>query len=132
MEIHLERLRQFYRAPGKKIVGQEAAAEDGPLSMAQKLVHLLHTMGVPTQNKGNAYLRDALLMNLEDGSYAGGLTNEMYPALAEKYITSMSGVEAGIRNALAAAWKNANAEYVNKLCEPYCDDRVPTNSLIIA
>ena len=132
LEILLERLRQFSSAPGKMIVGQEAAAEDGPLSMDQKVVQILHKMGVPPHFKGFAYLRDAVLMYLEEGYYAGGLTKEMYPALAEKYNTTMSGVEAGIRNALAAAWKNVNAEVFKKLCEPYCDDRMPTNSLIIA
>jgi len=82
----------------------------------------LHKMGVPPHLKGFAYLRDAVILYLREGYYAGGLTKEMYPALAEKYKTTMSGVEAGIRNALAAAWKHGNTEFIRKLCEPYCED----------
>ena len=113
LESLLERLRQFSSAPGKMIVGQEAAAEDGPLSMDHKVAQILHKMGVPPHFKGSAYLRDAVLMYLEEGYYAGGLTKVRYPALALMYISTLSGVVAVFRNALAAAWKILIAELIN-------------------
>lgn len=132
LEILVERLREFSAASANMILDEEALAQEPPLSVDQKVTQILHKMGVPPHLKGFAYLRDAVILYLREGYYAGGLTKEMYPALAEKYKTTMSGVEAGIRNALAAAWKHGNTEFIRKLCEPYCEDRMPTNSLIIA
>jgi len=132
LEILVERLREFSAASANMILDEEALAQEPPLSVDQKVTQILHKMGVPPHLKGFAYLRDAVILYLREGYYAGGLTKEMYPALAEKYKTTMSGVEAGIRNALAAAWKHGNTEFIRTLCEPYCEDRMPTNSLIIA
>ncbi|MGB4431884.1 MAG: sporulation transcription factor Spo0A [Limnochordia bacterium] len=132
LEILVERLREFSAASANMILDEEALAQEPPLSVDQKVTQILHKMGVPPHLKGFAYLRDAVILYLREGYYAGGLTKEMYPALAEKYKTTMSGVEAGIRNALAAAWKHGNTEFIRKLCEPFCEDRMPTNSLIIA
>ena len=89
-------------------------------------------MGVPPHYKGFSYLKEAVLMYSDDGYFAGGLTKELYPTLAKKYHTTASGVEAAIRNAVVAAWENGNREFIRKLCEPYCRERMPTNSLIIA
>lgn len=132
LEILVERLREFSSVSSPVIVEEAAAVKENEPTIDQKVTEILHKMGVPPHFKGFAYLRDAVLMYLKEGYYAGGLTKEMYPALAKKYRTTMSGVEAGIRNALAAAWENGNTEFIKKLCEPYCEDRMPTNSLVIA
>lgn len=132
LEILVERLREFACSPSPIVLNEDAPAEEAPFTLEQKVTQILSNMGVPPHFKGFAYLRDAVLMYMKEGYYGGALTKEAYPALAEKYRTTMSGVEAGIRNALAAAWEHGNKEYIKKLCEPYCSDRMPTNSLIIA
>lgn len=132
LDILLERLREFACTSTGVVHREEAVTQEAPMTIEQRVTEILHRMGVPPHFKGFAYLRDAVLMYMKEGYYAGGLTKEMYPALAEKYNTTMSGVEAGIRNALAAAWEHGNPEFIRKLCEPYCEDRMPTNSLVIA
>ena len=132
LEVLVERLKQFSSNDTSVIVDEEALSQETPLTAEQRVIEILHKMGVPPHFKGFAYLKDAVLMYMKEGYYAGGLSKEMYPALAEKYRTTMSGVEAGIRNALAAAWENGNTEFIKRLCEPYCEERMPTNSLIIA
>lgn len=132
LDILMERLQEFSGSSSGVLIDEAALSLENGLTIDQKVTEILHRMGVPPHFKGFAYLRDAVLMYVKEGYYAGGLTKEMYPALAKKYQTTMSGVEAGIRNALAAAWEHGNTEYIKKLCEPYCDNRMPTNSLIIA
>lgn len=132
LEILAERLRQFSSDGHEIVLGEEAVTTDCTLTIDQRVTKILHEMGVPPHFKGFSYLKDAVLMCMENGYYAGGLTKEMYPALAKKYHTTSSGVEAGIRNAVVSAWEHGNTAYIKKLCEPYCDTRMPTNSLIIA
>ncbi|MDI9485744.1 MAG: sporulation transcription factor Spo0A [Bacillota bacterium] len=132
LEILAQRLREF-AATSKEVVALEgAAALDTRTSADQTVLRLLHDMGVPPHYKGFSYLKDAVLMYTDEGYFAGGLTKEIYPALAKKYRTTASGVEAAIRNAIVAAWEHGNTGFIRRLCEPYCEERMPTNSLLIA
>ncbi|HHY09110.1 MAG TPA: sporulation transcription factor Spo0A [Firmicutes bacterium] len=131
LEMLAERIRQF-SSDSEVIGGLQSAAAAEPVSSEYKVTKLLHQMGVPPHYKGFSYLREAVLMCVEDGYLGGALTKEMYPALAEKYKTTSGGVEAAIRNAVIAAWENGNTAYIKELCHPHCEARVPTNSLIIA
>ena len=132
LEILAQRLRQFARTDAKMAALEGASTSEARLTADQRVTRLLHTMGVPPHYKGFSYLKEAVLMYGEEGYFGGGLTKELYPTLAKKHHTTASGVEAAIRNAVVAAWEHGNREFIRKLCEPYCRDRMPTNSLIIA
>ncbi len=132
LEVLAKRLREFAGTVPEMIAPEGAAALESRTSAEQAIVKLLHDMGVPPHYKGFSYLRDAVLMYSDEGYFAGGLTKEIYPALAKKYHTTASGVEAAIRNAIVAAWEHGNTVYISRLCEPYCEERMPTNSLLIA
>lgn len=94
---------------------------------------LLHKIGIPAHFKGYNYLRDAVLMLLQDDTLLGGsLTKELYPRLAERYNTTAGGVEAAIRNAVIAAWEHGNREFLTELTGSASKGKFPTNSLIIA
>ncbi|NLG70362.1 MAG: sporulation transcription factor Spo0A [Firmicutes bacterium] len=95
---------------------------------------LLHQVGVPAHFKGYIYLRDAVLMVVRENRMLGGsLTKEIYPRLADKYGTTAGGVEAAIRNAIMAAWEHGNRDLLRALTGIGTrDDRLPTNSLMIA
>lgn len=98
----------------------------------QRVIRLLHDMGVPPHFKGFTYLRDAVLICGKRGFVGGGLTKEIYPALANKYNATVGGVEAAIRNAVVSAWDNGDPDFIVELCGAHFGDKVPTNSLIIA
>ncbi len=104
----------------------------GKNNREQRVVKLLHEMGIPPHFKGFTYLRDAVILCENDGYVGGVLTKELYPALATKYKTTVGGVEAAIRNAVIAAWDNGNTDFIRQLCGTHRGNRVPTNSLIIA
>lgn len=132
LEILAERVRQFSCDNPSMAALEAAITAEGTVTHDQKVTRLLHTMGVPPHFKGFSYLKEAVLMWMKDDYLGGGLTKEMYPALAKKYHTTSSGVEAAIRNAVVAAWEHGNTEFIKQLCGPHVVDRMPTNSLIIA
>ncbi len=136
LELLAQRIRQFGTAQ------ESAAHEEGlpgrptrPVANAEATITgLLHEMGVPAHFKGYIYLRDAVLIVVQENRMLGGsLTKELYPRLAQKYGTTPGGVEAAIRNAIMAAWEEGNREFVASLTGiGQRRDRFPTNSLVIA
>ncbi|NLJ74697.1 MAG: sporulation transcription factor Spo0A [Firmicutes bacterium] len=132
LEVLAERVRQFSCCTDMVEGMQEKANSMSRTSTELSITRLLHKMGVPPHYKGFAYLREAVMMCVGEGYMGGGLTKEMYPALAQKFATTAGGVEAAIRNAVIAAWENGNTDYIRNLCGPHWSDKIPTNSLIIA
>ncbi len=145
LDLLAQRIREFGTA-------QESAAHDDesgpPVSRGARagdwvtqgqdaeaaITGLLHQVGVPAHFKGYIYLRDAVLMVVRENRMLGGsLTKEIYPRLADKYGTTAGGVEAAIRNAIMAAWEHGNRDLLRALTGIGSrDDRLPTNSLMIA
>ncbi|NMB45852.1 MAG: sporulation transcription factor Spo0A [Firmicutes bacterium] len=115
-------LNQLPRMTGRTTINREAMVTE-----------LLHKIGIPAHFKGYNYLRDAVLVVLEEeGLFGGSLTKELYPQLAEKYNTTPGGVEAAIRNAVITAWDHGNRVFLEELTGRTSKGRFPTNSLIIA
>jgi len=58
----------------------------------------MQQIGIPAHVKGYQYIRDAILLVVEDVSLLGAVTKELYPGIAKKYDTAPSRVERGIRH----------------------------------
>jgi two-component system, response regulator, stage 0 sporulation protein A len=78
------------------------------------ITRILHQMGVPAHVKGYQYLRDAIVMVTEEANLMGAVTKELYPMIAEKYITTASRVERAIRHAIELAWDRGNVDLMNR------------------
>lgn len=99
-----------------------------------EVTNLIHQMGVPAHVRGYQYIRDAIIMVVEETSLLGAVTKELYPAIAEKYNTTPSRVERAIRHAIELAWDRGNVELMNKFFGYTIDVErgKPTNSEFIA
>lgn len=64
----------------------------------------------------------------------GAVTKELYPMIAEKYITTPSRVERAIRHAIELAWDRGNVEMMTKFFgyTINLERGKPTNSEFIA
>ena len=84
--------------------------------------------------KGYQYLRDAILLVINEVNLLGAVTKELYPMIAEKYTTTPSRVERAIRHAIELAWDRGNVEMINKFFgyTINLDRGKPTNSEFIA
>lgn len=71
---------------------------------------LLTEMGIKAHLKGYRYLKESLLICMEDREELEGITKRLYPDVAKKCSTSSDKVEHAIRHAIESAWKNGNRE----------------------
>lgn len=105
-----------------------------PRNMDVAVTNIIHEMGVPAHIKGYHYLRDAILMVINDISMLGAVTKELYPAIAQQYQTTPSRVERAIRHAIELSWDRGNIEMMTKLFgyTINLERGKPTNSEFIA
>jgi len=99
-----------------------------------EVTNIIHEMGVPAHIKGYQYLRDAILLVIDEVNLLGAVTKELYPMIAEKYTTTPSRVERAIRHAIELAWDRGNVEMMNNFFgyTINLDRGKPTNSEFIA
>ena len=69
-----------------------------------EVTNLMHKVGIPANISGHQYLRDAILMVVEDRGLITGITKELYPNVAKKYKTTGAKVERSIRHAIEVCW----------------------------
>ncbi len=99
-----------------------------------EVTNIIHQMGVPAHIKGYQYLRDAILLVINEINFLGAVTKELYPHIAEKYQTTPSRVERAIRHAIELAWDRGNVDMMNKFFgyTINIERGKPTNSEFIA
>ncbi|MBQ3068645.1 MAG: sporulation transcription factor Spo0A [Clostridia bacterium] len=78
-----------------------------------RVTDIIHQIGVPAHIKGYQYLRDAILMAIEDESIINAVTKRLYPAVAKKHTTTSSRVERAIRHAIEVAWDRGDVDVLN-------------------
>jgi two-component system response regulator (stage 0 sporulation protein A) len=105
-----------------------------PKNMDVTVTNIIHEMGVPAHIKGYHYLRDAILMVINDVNLLGAVTKELYPMIAHKYQTTPSRVERAIRHAIELSWDRGNIDMMTKLFgyTINLERGKPTNSEFIA
>lgn len=99
-----------------------------------EVTNIIHQMGVPAHIKGYQYLRDAIILVINEINLLGAVTKELYPMIAQKYMTTPSRVERAIRHAIELAWDRGNVEMMNKFFgyTINVERGKPTNSEFIA
>ena len=60
--------------------------------------------GIPPHVRGYQYIREALLMLMEDRDNLLCITKDIYPEIARKYYTTTSRVERALRHAAEISW----------------------------
>lgn len=103
-------------------------------SLEAMVTNIIHDVGVPAHIKGYQYLRDGIIMAVEDIEVINQITKQLYPDLAKKYKTTPSRVERAIRHAIEVAWGRGQIEIVENIFGYTVDSNKgkPTNSEFIA
>ncbi len=98
------------------------------------VTNVIHEVGVPAHIKGYQYLREAIMMVVNDIDVINQITKSLYPKIAFKYNTTPSRVERAIRHAIEVAWLRGNAGLINELFGYTVNPEKgrPTNSEFIA
>lgn len=93
---------------GERPEGSVAAPAGRNLEL--EVTEIIHQIGVPAHIKGYQYLRDAILMAIEDGEIINAITKRLYPAVAKRHGTTSSRVERAIRHAIEVAWDRGDVD----------------------
>lgn len=104
------------------------------ISLETRVTDMLHEIGIPAHIKGYHYLRDAILMSIEDMDVLNAITKILYPTVAKKHQTTSSRVERAIRHAIEVAWSRGNLDTLEELFGYTVSNGKgkPTNSEFIA
>lgn len=102
-----------------KAVLEEYREEDSTKRQTYDLetyvTNIIHEIGVPAHIKGYHYLRDAIMMSVEDSEMLGAITKLLYPTIAKKHQTTSSRVERAIRHAIEVAWSRGKMDTIDEL-----------------
>ncbi len=99
-----------------------------------KVTKILHEMGVPAHIRGYNYMRESIMMAVDNKEILNYITKELYPEIAKKCQTTPSRVERAIRHAIEVAWSRGNLEAKDNLFSYTINSNKgkPTNSEFIA
>ena len=148
MEVLMKRIRELVNKPAVKQPNQvvnisqdiktnyvdiknEASKEE---VLEIKVTNIIHEIGVPAHIKGYQYLRDGIIMVVNDIEVINQITKLLYPDLAKKYKTTPSRVERAIRHAIEVAWNRGQIETAQAIFGYTVNSNKgkPTNSEFIA
>lgn len=103
-------------------------------NLERDVTDIIHEIGVPAHIKGYQYLRDAIMMSVNDLDMLNSITKVLYPTIAKKFQTTPSRVERAIRHAIEVAWSRGKMDTIDELFgyTIHMGKGKPTNSEFIA
>lgn len=103
-------------------------------NLENRVTDMLHEIGIPAHIKGYHYLRDAIMMAIEDIDVLNAITKILYPTVAKRHQTTSSRVERAIRHAIEVAWSRGKLDTLDELFGYTVSNGKgkPTNSEFIA
>ncbi len=84
-----------------------------PPDIEMMVTNVIHEIGIPAHIKGYQYLRNSIIMVVEDLDIINSITKELYPTVAENFGTTPSRVERAIRHAIEVAWDRGDPDVLN-------------------
>lgn len=105
-----------------------------PAELKPTVTAILHEIGIPSHIKGYHYLRDAIVLAIEDQDAIDRVTKILYPRIARSYSTTACSVERAIRHAIEVAWDRRDVDTMQRFfgCAVRNARGKPTNSEFIA
>ena len=98
------------------------------------ITEIIHQIGVPAHIKGYHYLREGILLTVQDIGLINSVTKQLYPMIAKHFETTASRVERAVRHAIEVAWDRGDVDVLNSYFGYTIQNSrgKPTNSEFIA
>lgn len=93
---------------------EPSSKKDGK-NLEALVTNVIHEVGVPAHIKGYQYLREAIMMAINNNDIINQITKQLYPEIAQKFKTTPSRVERAIRHAIEVAWGRGQTETVENI-----------------
>ena len=123
----LEEIRSAAHRPQTAHRGDKAGIE-------AMVTGIIHEIGVPAHIKGYQYLREAIIIAVNDMDVINAITKVLYPQVAKTFQTTPSRVERAIRHAIEVAWDRGDLDTLQRFFGYTVSNTKgkPTNSEFIA
>ncbi len=124
--ILVERIEAFLSIPNKvRTTGK---------SLESRVTQIIHQLGVPAHIKGYKFLRDAIVLSVEEPTVINAITKILYPTIAKENNTRPTRVERAMRHAIEVAWTRGDIDIINSYFgyTIHSQKGKPTNSEFIA
>ncbi len=98
------------------------------------VTEILHQIGVPAHIKGYQYVREAIILTVENPEMLNSVTKVLYPTVAKRFKSTSSRVERAIRHAIEVAWDRGDVDVLNSYFGYTIQSQrgKPTNSEFVA
>lgn len=128
------RIKQTYSICSKKMSANSMVKSNFDNCLESDVTNIIHEIGVPAHIKGYQYLRDAIIMSVNDNEMLNSITKILYPSIAKRHKTTPSRVERAIRHAIEVAWSRGKMDTIDELFGyTVCNGKgKPTNSEFVA
>ncbi len=103
------------KSPATVKAYQEASERIEEHDLEKDVTDIIHEIGVPAHIKGYQYLREAIMISVNDVEMLNSITKILYPTIAKKYQTTPSRVERAIRHAIEVAWSRGKMETLDAM-----------------
>ena len=126
LDTLLDRVHMVFR--------EETEPREQEGSLKNLVTAVIHEIGVPAHIKGYQYLREAIMIAVDDMEVINAVTKVLYPEVASRFDTTPSRVERAIRHAIEVAWDRGDLETLQKYFGYTVSNTKgkPTNSEFIA
>ena len=121
-QVLLNRIKNLRRRSDRRIrenvrpsVVREEPGAYGTRNLETDVTNIIHEIGVPAHIKGYQYLRDAIILAVNDIEMLNSITKVLYPTIAKKHQTTPSRVERAIRHAIEVAWSRGKMDTIYSL-----------------
>lgn len=139
-EMILSRVQRFKTGVRPKLIepvksgNYDGVVKEKEYNLESDVTNIIHEIGVPAHIKGYHYLRDAIMMSVNDGEMLGSITKLLYPTIAKQHKTTPSRVERAIRHAIEVAWSRGKVDTIDELFGYTVNNGKgkPTNSEFVA
>lgn len=137
MDLLVSRIRQLKEqitlTPNKNNM-LNCFSKRAEVDLETRVTNILHEIGVPAHIRGYHYMREAIIMAINDIDVLNYITKELYPSIAKKCNTTPSRVERAIRHAIEVAWSRGKVDAIDNLFGYTVNNHKgkPTNSEFIA
>ena len=129
-EALVERLEEIRGAEAQPVTAKGRKQD----SIEAMVTGIIHEIGVPAHIKGYQYLREAIIIAVEDMDVINAITKVLYPQVAKTFQTTPSRVERAIRHAIEVAWDRGDLDTLQRFFGYTVSNTKgkPTNSEFIA
>ena len=131
MSALVERLEEIR---GGESLRMPTGRHTGKQNIETMVTNIIHEIGVPAHIKGYQYLREAIIIAVEDMDVINAITKILYPQVAKTFQTTPSRVERAIRHAIEVAWDRGDLDTLQRFFGYTVSNTKgkPTNSEFIA